>query len=85
MFMVQDIREQAPEDLFHLILCRNLVFTYFDEALQRKTLQKLADRLAPGGALVIGQLESIPNGSREFQPWSTRLGVYRKSPDAQRE
>jgi chemotaxis methyl-accepting protein methylase len=25
-----------PNGLFDLILCRNLVFTYFDEALQRR-------------------------------------------------
>ena len=84
-FMVQDIREQGPEGLFHLILCRNLVFTYFDEALQRKTLQRLTDRLAPGGALVIGKIESLPDGFCGLQPWSTRLGVYRKSLDTQRE
>jgi chemotaxis protein methyltransferase CheR len=84
-FMAQDIREQEPEGLFHLILCRNLVFTYFDEALQQKTLQRLADRLAPGGALVIGRLESLPDGFPGIQPWSTRLGVHRKSPETQRE
>ncbi len=84
-FVVQDIREQEPEGLFHLILCRNLVFTYFDEALQRKTLQKLTARLAPGGGLVIGQLESLSDGPQGIQPWSTRWGVYRKSPDTQRE
>ena len=78
-FMVQDIREQEPEGLFHLILCRNLVFTYFDEALQRKTLQRLTDRLAPGGALIIGKLESLPDGPWGIQPWSIRLGVYRKA------
>jgi len=58
-FIVQDIRELAPEGLFHLILCRNLVFTYFDETLQRKTMQRISDKLASGGALIIGNLESL--------------------------
>ena len=78
-FMVHDIRERAPEGLFHLILCRNLVFTYFDETLQKKTMQSLTDRLAPGGALIVGNLESLPDGPWEIEPWSTRLGVYRKA------
>jgi chemotaxis protein methyltransferase CheR len=78
-FMVQDIRERTPEGLFHLILCRNLVFTYFDETLQRKTMQRLTDRLAPGGVLIIGNFESLPDGAWGIQPWSTRLGVYRKA------
>lgn len=77
-FMVQDIRERAPEGLFHLILCRNLAFTYFDETLQRKTMQRISDRLAPGGALVTGNLESLPGGPWGIHPWFTRLGIYRK-------
>jgi chemotaxis protein methyltransferase CheR len=59
IFIVQDIRELAPEGPFHLILCRNLVFTYFDETSQRKTLQRISDKLASGGALIIGNLESL--------------------------
>jgi chemotaxis protein methyltransferase CheR len=81
-FLVQDIRERAPEGPFHLILCRNLVFTYFDEALQRKTLQRLIDRLVPGGAMVVGNLEALPAGFWDIQPWSTLRGVYRKSLDS---
>jgi len=83
-FVVQDIRERLHEGLFHLILCRNLVFTYFDEEYQRKTMQRLTSRLVPGGALVIGKLESLPDGPWGIQPWSTGLGVYRKSLGTQR-
>ncbi len=79
-FVLQDIRERAPEELFDLILCRNLAFTYFDEMLQRKTMQTLSDRLVPGGALIIGSLESLPEGSWKMNPWSARLGIYQKAP-----
>lgn len=78
-FFVQDIREQAPEGPFHLIFCRNLAFTYFDEEVQRTTLQKMTERLAPDGALVIGSQESLPEGATGFEPWVQRLGIYRKS------
>lgn len=77
-FSVEDIRARMPEGPFNLIVCRNLVFTYFDEMLQREMLHRLTDRLAPGGALIIGKLESLPKGEWEVEPWSGDLGIYRK-------
>jgi chemotaxis protein methyltransferase CheR len=74
---VQDLRVAAPADRFHLILCRNLVFTYFDEPLQRRMLSLLVDRLEPGGALVVGATERMPAGLGGLAPWSARLGIYR--------
>ena len=77
-FLVQDLRQHAPDGLFQLILCRNLVFTYFDEASQRETLERLTAKLAPSGALIIGKLESLPEGKWKIEPWYVRLGIYRK-------
>jgi len=78
-FLRQDIRTSAPEGRFHLVLCRNSVFTYFDEGLQEETLERIAARLLPGGALVIGVHESFPQGQgrERFKVWSDRLKVYR--------
>lgn len=58
----RNIRESMPDGPFDIILCRNLVFTYFEEALQREILNGLAVRLRPGGVLVIGAHESLPTG-----------------------
>jgi chemotaxis protein methyltransferase CheR len=77
-FLVQDLRETVPDGLFQLILCRNLAFTYFDETSQKETLRRLTDKLVPGGALIIGKLESLPEGYWEIEPWSPSIGVYRK-------
>jgi len=77
-FMVQDIRETMPQGPFHLILCRNLVFTYFDQASRREILLKLTDKLIPGGALIIGKFESLPEGSWGFAAGPKSMGVYRK-------
>jgi chemotaxis protein methyltransferase CheR len=82
-FLVQDIRESVPEGPFHLILCRNLAFTYFDTNLQRETMQRISERLASGGVLITGNLESLPDGSWGVQPWLPRLGVYRKALETQ--
>lgn len=59
-FVQQDVRTTLPDGRFDLILCRNLVFTYFDESTQRQILERLLMRLAPGGAFVIGRRETLP-------------------------
>lgn len=59
-FRNQDVRLEYPEETFHLVLCRNLVFTYFDESFQKEIARKLTDRLHEGGTLVVGIHETIP-------------------------
>lgn len=77
-FLVQDLRESAPNGRFHFILCRNLAFTYFDETSRRETLLRLTDKLVPGGALIIGKLESLPDGPWGLEAWSVPMRVYGK-------
>lgn len=79
-FRLQDIRLEIPPERFHVILCRYLAFTYFDEALQQETLATIKERLLPGGALVIGSLESLPCPAAGFETWSEKARVYRRSP-----
>jgi chemotaxis protein methyltransferase CheR len=78
-FLVQDIRKAAPEETFHLILCRYLAFTYFDPPLQSTTLRVLAERLQPGGVLVVGKNETLPEGEFGLIPWSEKEGVHRRA------
>ena len=78
-FLQQDIREIIPDGLFHLILCRNVAFTYFDDKLQQETLQKITAQLTSGGALVIGNTESLPAEESGLEACSQKLGVYRRS------
>lgn len=59
-FLLQDLRSEAPEDSFDLILCRNVAFTYFEAPLQREVLYRLVERLAVPGYLVIGAQERLP-------------------------
>jgi chemotaxis protein methyltransferase CheR len=73
-----DVREELPEGRFDLILCRNLVFTYFEDALQREVLSRMTDRMLKGGALVIGVHENLPAGDFALTAWNERAGVYRR-------
>lgn len=55
-----DVRDAWPLGPFDLVLCRNLVFTYFDEALQAATLARIVAHLGPDGVLVIGRQDRLP-------------------------
>jgi len=65
-----------PSESFHLILCRNLVLTYFDADLQQKVLSRIVKRLIPGGVFVVGSHEALPSNFRQMQ--AVQLGFYRK-------
>lgn len=78
-FRRMDLRGRMPEGPFHLLLCRNLAFTYFDEALQRAVLSRLQRRLVPGGLLVIGGHERLPAGAVGFAPAAGRLPIHRNA------
>ena len=77
-FHREDLREQLREGRFDLILCRNVVFTYFQESLQREIAAALAARLRCGGALVLGLHESLPDATPGFAPWEVSLRIYRR-------
>lgn len=74
----QDVRKIMPKGPFQLILCRYLVFTYFDEKLQTELMEKIVSRLAPGGALVLGKIDRLPTETVHLETWSKRDNVYRK-------
>ena len=80
-FRCHDLRTPLHEDGFDLICCRNLAFTYFDHDLQLRVAHALHDRLLPGGVLVLGVHERLPEGGPDFSVISERLGLYRK-PDS---
>lgn len=79
-FVVQDIRLQMPSGPFHVVLCRNLVFTYFDEGLQQETADRLVERLQEGGYLIIGVHESLSAGTRGMERSGLAPGIYRRVP-----
>ena len=74
----QDIRKEMPDCLFHLILCRNLAFTYFEPALQQEILSGIMERLVPGGILLIGKRESLPDGWQSQLVQISEWGIYQK-------
>ncbi len=83
-FRRHDVRGEPPGGPFDLVLCRNLAFTYFDLELQRDVSRRLAGCLRPGGALVVGAHEAVPEGVAGLVRWPGTRGVYRVSAPAGR-
>lgn len=77
-FKLQDIRGAMPDGPFDLILCRNLAFTYFDEASQRHIMDRLKERLYSGGFLVLGMHEVLPPGSGGLNRIAPGLPIYQR-------
>ena len=77
-FFRQDVREQCPPGDFDLILCRNLVFTYFSEELQSMILKKIIGKLKSGGFLIVGAHESIPNSKDVLIPYGRSRVIYQR-------
>jgi chemotaxis protein methyltransferase CheR len=84
-FLQQDIRAEMPPlppPGWDLILCRNVVFTYFEAPLQREILAGLVSALVSNGVLVIGRRETLPADEPSLRAWSDRdRGIFYKLPE----
>jgi chemotaxis protein methyltransferase CheR len=65
-FLEQDIRQEQPKGRFDLVLCRNLAFTYFDDAVQLEVLRSIVGTMRDGAALVLGVHEKLPDEVEEL-------------------
>ncbi|HKP59425.1 MAG TPA: CheR family methyltransferase [Polyangiales bacterium] len=63
-FERQDLRRTMPSGPFHVILCRNLAFSYFELSEQHAVQRALVERLSSNGHLVIGLNETLPEAEQ---------------------
>ena len=82
-FLHQDLRHESPAETgspaFDLACCRNLAFTYYDDALQLQIAQRIHRNLTDGGVLLLGVHEKLPASCTGYEAWSQRLGIYLKA------
>lgn len=78
-FRREDLRARMPQGPFDLVLCRNAVATYYATELQHALFGRIARRMRPGAALVLGAHESLPEDLRIFAAWPGARGVFRKA------
>lgn len=77
-FHQEDIRKEQPKGRFDLVLCRNLVFTYFDEDRQREILKRILGAMNNGAVLVLGAHERLPEDACGLTAWYEKRAIYRK-------
>lgn len=76
-----DLTSTLPEQAYHLILMRNNILTYLDGPRQWKPMKDIIHHLLPGGLLVIGQRERLPDGLPDLVPVADHLPfVFRRGP-----
>jgi chemotaxis protein methyltransferase CheR len=75
----EDLRRAMPDGPFHLVLCRNVAFTYFDADGQRAVLAGIAARLALDGVLVVGAHEALPEPTAGLERSGGALPIFRRA------
>jgi chemotaxis methyl-accepting protein methylase len=77
-FERRNLMTDPPPSDVDLVLCRYLVFTYYEGERRRRAVGRLSRALRPGGALMIGAKEHLDADALElFDPWPGVEGVYR--------
>jgi chemotaxis methyl-accepting protein methylase len=78
-WQVHDLTVDAPPERgFHIIFLRNNLLTYYRDEIVKAALPAIADCLVPGGYLVIGRKEQLPESLKGFHPHPAVSCLYRK-------
>ena len=75
----QDIRQSFPEGKFDLLLCRNLVATYFIPELQLDIFNRMKEVLIPNAMIILGCHERLPEGLEGYTIKEDKLVIYQLS------
>jgi chemotaxis protein methyltransferase CheR len=78
-WQVHDLTVDAPlERDFQILFLRNNLLTYCRDEVVKAALPAIADCLVPGGYLVIGRKEQLPDSLKGFHPFRSESCLYRK-------
>jgi chemotaxis methyl-accepting protein methylase len=76
---VHDLSVDAPPARdFQVIFFRNNLLTYYRDEIVEAALPAIADSLVPGGVLVIGRKERLPDFLKGFTPHAAAASLYKK-------
>lgn len=77
--LIEAAQRDQPEQVFDLILCRN-VFIYFDRSVQQRLAALFWRSLRPGGYLLLGHAESLLGSSTDFNVVTLRDDLVYQRP-----
>ena len=70
--------DKPPRDIFHLILLRNNLLTYYQGNRLKAAFDEVLNVLAPGGILVTGTREQLPQTNQSLKQDVSLPWVYHK-------
>ncbi|WP_109829504.1 CheR family methyltransferase [Reichenbachiella versicolor] len=77
-FLNHNLVHDEMHERFDIIFCRN-VMIYFDENLKVQVLKMFHECLKPGGTLVIGYYDIMPDAGKEiFDAFDVKTRIYKK-------
>ncbi len=76
---IHDLTADAPPARdFHVIFLRNNLLTYYREEIVEAAMPAIVESLVPGGALVIGRKERLPDFLKGFTPHAAVACLYKE-------
>jgi len=66
-----------PQTGFHIIFLRNNLLTYYKDEVQNPAFERIMESLAPGGFLIIGSHEKLPETGR-LLPFPYHPNIFQK-------
>ena len=72
------ITEEPPQKDFSLIFLRNNLLTYYQEEIKKSALGRILGGLRPGGFLIVGSHEKLPEGMEGWMPSALHSSLYQR-------
>jgi chemotaxis methyl-accepting protein methylase len=79
VWRIQNLFSDPPGSGFDIIFLRNNLLTYYRDNLIREPLTKILESLKPGGWLIIGSHEKLPDKSQGLTQKPSTPWAYRKN------
>jgi len=76
---LHDLFSDPPASDFHIIFLRNNLLTYYQPRFRQNAFQRISDCLVPGGLMIIGSHERIPDDTLEFARSRLDSHIYQKT------
>jgi chemotaxis methyl-accepting protein methylase len=75
---MHDLLDDPPVYRFHLVLLRNSLLTYYQGVRLQSAFDRIAGHIVPGGLLIVGSHERLPETAFHFQrdpfcPWVYKM------------
>jgi chemotaxis protein methyltransferase CheR len=78
VWQVHHLLSDPPEIGFDLIFLRNNLLTYYVDEIKIPAITRIVNSLAPGGFLIIGSHERMPNEAVDLKPWRESTVIFQK-------